>query len=89
MLSSTRKFNCEIHKPFTPEELQTLWQHVDDFRVKVSLILCYIGLRPSELAQIRTADVHLSEQYMSGGMKIKLGNKTVTINSNKYTQICA
>ena len=25
------KEESKIHKPFTPEELQTLWRHVDDF----------------------------------------------------------
>lgn len=58
-----------IHKPFTPVELETLWQNVGDFAVKVALILCYTGLRPSELAQIKTTDVHLAERYMRGGMK--------------------
>lgn len=71
------KAESELHKPFTPDELQTLWQHVDDFGAKVALILCYTGLRPSELAQIRTTDVHLSEQYMRGGMKTKAGKNRV------------
>ena len=57
--------------------MQTLWQHVDDFGVQVALILCYTGLRPSELAQIRTADVHLAERHMRGGMKTKAGKNRV------------
>ena len=40
------KEQSEIHKPFTPEELQILWQNADDFTVKIALILCYTGLRP-------------------------------------------
>lgn len=71
------KAQSEIHKPFTPTELATLWQHVGEQGASVALILCYTGLRPSELAQIRTADVKLNERYMRGGMKTKSGKNRV------------
>ena len=40
------KAQSEIHKPFTQEELQILWQNTDSFGVRIALILCYTGLRP-------------------------------------------
>ncbi len=39
----------EIHKPFTEEELQILWNNTDDICARIALILCYTGLRPKEL----------------------------------------
>ena len=59
----------EIHKPFTKEELQILWNNTDDFGVRIVLILCYSGLRPSELLKMKTADVNLKEKFMRGGIK--------------------
>jgi len=59
----------EIHKPFTKEELKILWNNADDFGVRIALILCYSGLRPSELLKMKTADVNLQEKFMRGGIK--------------------
>lgn len=59
----------EIHQPFTKEELQILWNNTDDFGVRIALILCYSGLRPSELLKMKTADVNLKEKFMRGGIK--------------------
>ena len=59
----------EIHQPFTKEELKILWNNADDFGVRIALILCYSGLRPSELLQMKTADVNLQEKFMRGGIK--------------------
>ena len=39
----------QIHKPFTPTELDLLWQNTADIGVRIALILCYTGLRPTEL----------------------------------------
>ena len=55
------KENSEIHKPFSREELDELWQHTDDLDARVALILCYTGLRPTEPALIKTADVDFSD----------------------------
>ena len=63
------KENSQLHKPFSRDELARLWEHTEDTGAKVALILCYTGLRPTELAQIRTADVDLAKRYMRGGIK--------------------
>ena len=64
-------------RPFTPEELQILWQNSDDFTVKIALILCYTGLRPIELLKMKNSDVHLAEKYMRGGVKTAAGKNRV------------
>ena len=37
----------------------------------IILIMIYTGLRPTELLEIQTENVHLNEKYMVGGMKTK------------------
>ena len=59
----------EIHKPFSEEELKILWEHTDDYVVRLVLRLCYTGLRPKELLEIKTSEVNLDERYMKGGVK--------------------
>lgn len=44
---------------------------------KVALILCYTGLRPTELAQIKTADVDLPSRCMKGGIKTATGKNRI------------
>ena len=75
------KEDSEIHKPFTREELANLWRHTDDLGAKVALILCYTGLRPTELAKIKTADVDLAARCMKGGIKNKSGQESPNSDS--------
>lgn len=74
------KVESRIHKPFPESELSILWQHTDDFSACVALVLCYTGFRPTELAKVRTENVHLAERYIMGGMKTAAGrNRCVPI----------
>ncbi len=66
-----------VHKPFTPKEIRTLWQHKDDEAVCLALILIYTGMRPTELLRIKTENVHLNDRYMMGGMKTTAGKNRV------------
>ena len=62
------------HIIFTDAEMQTLWDNVDSLRfVDWILIQCYMGWRPQELARLRIENVHLDEQYITGGMKPSAG----------------
>lgn len=71
------KENSQLHKPFSGDELARLWENTEDTGAKIALILCYTGLRPTELAQIRTADVDLAKRYMKGGIKTAAGKNRV------------
>ena len=44
----------KLHKPFTDEEIKELWKNTNDMGAKLALILIYSGLRPSELATMKT-----------------------------------
>lgn len=61
------------HKPFTNNELTTLWKNTNDPGARLALIYCYTGLRPTELLRIRNENIFLSEKYMLGGMKTAAG----------------
>ncbi len=67
----------QIHNPFAPEELDVLWQSTSDTGAQIALILCYTGLRPTELLQIRSENVNLSERYMRGGIKTAAGTNRI------------
>ena len=69
-----------IHKPYTHDEMRELWQNLDDKAACFALITCYTGMRPGELLQMKTKDVHLDERYMVGGIKTVNGkNRSIPI----------
>lgn len=78
------KPQSDIHKPFTSEEIKTLFSVIftEDLADTV-LIMIYTGMRPSELLGIRTENIHLSEKYIVGGVKTKAGKDRVIPISNK------
>ena len=54
-------------KPFSDEEIKTLWQIADageDEYVQIILMLIYSGLRITELLDLKKKHVHLEEQYI-------------------------
>lgn len=71
------------HLPFSDNEMQTLWEHVDDVPyVDVILIQCYSGWRPQELGLLRLENINLESWEFIGGMKTKAGtNRTVPIHT--------
>jgi len=75
----------KLHKPFTDEEIAELWENTNDGGAKIALILIYSGLRPSELATMKTENIHLKERYMVGGMKTDAGRgRTIPIAEKIY-----
>lgn len=67
-----------IHKIYTDEEIQLLWDNLGKIKnVDIILMFIYTGMRPSELLEIRTENIHLDEQYMIGGMKTKAGRNRI------------
>lgn len=80
--------NTQIHKPFTENEIITLWQHIDNPYAVFALITIYTGLRPSELLNIKTKDVFVEQRYMVGGLKTEAGiNRTIPICDRIYDLI--
>lgn len=69
-------------KPFTQEEIDKLFQSVDTIEsVDTVLIMIYSCMRVGEMLTIETANVHLEERYMIGGIKTEAGkNRIIPIN---------
>lgn len=74
----------------TEEEIRLLW---DDYRQQPTaitgqmLIMLYTGIRPGELLTIRTENVHLDEQWMSGGIKTAKGKARKIILPDKILPV--
>ena len=65
----------QAHIAFTNDELDTLWKHTDDSIVRMILIQCYSGWRPSELITLLSENIDLENWTMIGGMKTVAGKE--------------
>lgn len=76
--------------PFTAAEVATLWQNVDRPHVDLVLILLYTGLRITELLEMKTENVYLSDRYMIGGKKTAAGiNRIIPLHRDIVPLIAA
>lgn len=67
-----------IHTAFSEGELKLLWESLYIVNnVDIVLIYIYTGLRPVELLEIKSADVHIKERYMVGGVKTAAGRDRI------------
>lgn len=63
---------------FTEDEINILWdwfRKTEDVTACRMLIMLYTGIRPGELTTIQTENIHLDEQWMSGGIKTDKGKR--------------
>ena len=83
----------QIHSRYTNEEIEVLWANLYIINnVDLILITIYTGLRPTELLEITTDNVHIDEQYMVGGIKtsagidriIPIADKILPLIKNRY-----
>ncbi len=71
-------------KPFTQEEIDTLFEKVDTMEnVDTVLIMIFSLIRVGELLTIETVNVHLEERYMIGGIKTEAGKNRIIPISRK------
>lgn len=67
-----------VHTTFTEKELTLLWNSLYVVNnVDIILIYIYTGLRPVELLDIESCNVHLDEKYMIGGVKTDAGKNRI------------
>ncbi len=70
---------------FSKEQLDVLWSERDDSYVQMVLILCYTGVRVSELLDLKKEDVNLGEHYFNVvKSKTESGIRKVPISSLIY-----
>lgn len=78
------KPKSEIHSVFSDQEIKKLFDCVFSEEIADTiLIMIYTGMRPSELLSIKTENIHLSENYMIGGLKTDAGKNRVIPISKK------
>ena len=70
-----------VRTPFSPEEIQKLWDNIDKPYVDSVLIMIYSGMRVGEMLIIRSADINLETRTMIGGIKTKTSiDRTIPIH---------
>lgn len=62
-----------IHNPLTKKELAILWDNCEDIKVQAVLILCYTGMRPTELVKVEKANIDFENKFFVGGIKTAAG----------------
>lgn len=74
-----------LHQPFTDDEINLIWKHVDNDIAKLILINIYTGIRPGEFFKI--SEVH--EDYFITGSKTEAGKDRVIPLHRSIKQIFA
>lgn len=79
---SFKKDETEVERVlFTSEEVQTLFNYVDDWKFLLVVLLLYTGLRPIELLDLKKEDVYLEEDYFKViDSKTSAGRRQVPIH---------
>lgn len=67
----------EAKTPFTPQEIQTLWDNLDFPFVPAVLLHLYTGMRQMELMSLKCSDVNIEQSYIQGGNKTKAGKNRI------------
>lgn len=69
---------------WTEKEIKSLWDKYGLYE-KITLVQLYSGMRISEVIEMKTADTHLEDLYMVGGLKTDSGkNRIIPIHSTIY-----
>lgn len=76
------KPSVQGHITFTDDEMKALWKASEtDKYAAMILILCYSGLRPGELCDMKRKNIDLVNDTMVGGLKTEAGrNRIVPIH---------
>lgn len=75
----TKSDDDEHGVPFSPDELELLWEHKEDPIAEMILIMCYSGYR---ISAYKTLEVNIKEKYFRGGVKTQSGKgRIVPIHS--------
>lgn len=75
---------------FNEDDIKALWRDFKQFPSKITagiLTMLYTGIRAGELLTIKSNNVHLDEQYMTGGIKTEKGKARKIIIPDKLLPI--
>ncbi len=69
------------HESFTLEEMKILWNNTDNKIVKLILVQCFMGWRPTELCSLRKENININDMIITAGVKTESGkNRSVPIH---------
>ena len=74
---TAKKHTTKSHASFTDDEMTLLWNNSSDPIVRMILVQCYTGFRPSELLNIRVDKVDLDNLTITEGMKTEAGKDRI------------
>lgn len=80
----------EEREVLTDTEIKSLWedyQRDPTFITAHLLVMLYTGMRPGELLTVEQKNVHLDEQYLTGGIKTEKGRNRKIILPDKIIPI--
>ncbi len=60
---------------FSDQQISSLWEHTEDIRVQVILVMIYMGFRIGEIVGLKFSDIH--EQYVIAGEKTEAGQNRI------------
>ena len=70
-------------KPFTRDEIETLWKNIDVPYVDSILIMIYSGMHVGEMLEMKTENI--DERIMNGGLKSKAGkDRSIPIHEKNH-----
>lgn len=72
-----KQVKSTMHINMSENDINCLWEHVEEKNVDLILILIYTGLRPQELLNIETKNIFIDNRYMVGGMKTTAGTNRI------------
>lgn len=64
-------------KIFTQQQINLMWDHSDDIRIRYILFMIYTGLRISEFLNIELSNIHIDEGYFICGGKTEAGKDRI------------
>ena len=84
------KLETSERDTFTPQDIKTLWADYEKEPEKVTacmLVMLYTGIRAGELLTIKTQNINISAQYMTGGIKTTKGKNRKIIIPDKLIPV--
>lgn len=76
-VTARQKANYKGHKCLSENELEHLIANIDDIYAEMAYVQCYMGWRPDELCNLKTANVDLENMIITGGSKTTAGRDRI------------
>ncbi len=86
-LSLKKTTRSTLHKPFTLDDINTLWNNLSLEYVDIVLIMIYSGVRPNEIRKLRNDKIFIKEKYFITGSKTESGKDRYIPMNNKIIEL--